>query len=90
MKRIKIVGLCLVAVLALVAIASATASAQTAEYGQCLAKKKGNYSNSNCTGSDPGAGKYEWYPGGPKGCVAKRRAKYTTRTCTNLGQAAQR
>jgi hypothetical protein len=85
MKRIKIVGLCLVAVLALVAIASASASAQTAEYGQCLAKKKGNYSNSNCTASDPAAGQFEWYHGGPT-CVAKKHAKYTTHACTTLAK----
>ena len=36
MRRIRIAGLCLVAVFAMSAIASATASAEAPEFGQCL------------------------------------------------------
>jgi hypothetical protein len=82
MKRIRIVGLCLVAALALVAIASASASAQTAEYGQCLAKKKGNYSDAACGKSLPKKGKYEWYPGQPKTCIAKKKGNWANSSCT--------
>lgn len=86
MKRIRMVGLCLVAAFALAAIASASASAQSAEYGQCLAKKKGNWSNAGCTTSDPKKGKYEWYAGKPKECIAKKHAKYTNSICTVLAK----
>ena len=49
MKRIKIMGLCLVAVLALVAIGAGTASALP-EIGRCVAKAgTGKYKDANCT-----------------------------------------
>jgi hypothetical protein len=41
MRRIRVVGLCLVSVLVSSAIASATASAEPPEFGQCLKIAKG-------------------------------------------------
>jgi len=49
MKRIRIIGLCLVAAFALSAIAAGTASALP-EVGRCVSKPEtGKYKNSNCT-----------------------------------------
>ncbi len=66
MKRIRIVGLCLVAVFAMSAIASASASAAAPEYQICgkLSKSKvtkkyeGHFSNKECTASST-EGAYE-------------------------------
>jgi hypothetical protein len=51
MRRIKIAGLCLVAVLAMSVIASSTASAEAPEFGQCTkaaTKSVSNYDSSKC------------------------------------------
>jgi len=87
MKRIQIVGLCLVAVFALSALATSSASA--AEYGQCreLSKnttpktKKGKYIDAGCktTGKK---GKYEWYPGPAANCIAMKKGEYTDAGCS--------
>lgn len=54
-------GLCLVAMLAVVAVAATSASANGPEIGQCYAKKGGKYADSNCqTKAKKGAGAYEW------------------------------
>jgi hypothetical protein len=67
MRRIRIAGLCLVAVFAMSAIASATASATAPEFGKCLKKAVAGgsgYSNSGCTKAVTGAtAKYEWVAG---------------------------
>jgi hypothetical protein len=76
MRRIKIVGLCLVAVFAMGAVLSSTASAVAPEYGQCLkqaTKSLSNYDSSKCikiAGEDTGTeaeklkkGNYQWFPG---------------------------
>jgi len=66
MRRIRIAGLCLVAVFAMSAIASATASAEAPEFGKCT-KKTGagsNFSDKGCTKEvAKGTGKYEWTAG---------------------------
>jgi hypothetical protein len=69
MRRFKIVGLCLVAVFALSAIASATASAELPEVVQCVKAAKvgkkytGHYNDKKCTSKDEaGEGKYELEP----------------------------
>jgi hypothetical protein len=94
MKRIHIVGLCLVAVFAISAMASSAAFA--GEYGQCLkispvtgkALKNTKYKDENCTikesVSDPD-GKYEWYPGAPAKCQGAKNGHYTDNACT-VGQ----
>jgi len=66
MKRIRIVGLCLVAVFAMSAIASASASAAAPEYQICgkavknatTKKYEGHFSNKECTATST-EGKYE-------------------------------
>lgn len=74
MKRIRIAGLCLVAVVATSAVAAATAMAEAPEYGRCLSvvgEKEGHktvyhggYTNNACTKvSEEKKGKFEWYPG---------------------------
>ena len=79
MRRVRVVGLCLVCVLALSAIASATASAEPPEFGQCLKiakgveKKLSLYDSSKCikhASEDAGTeaeklkkANYEWVPG---------------------------
>lgn len=74
MKRVRIVGLCLLAAVALSAMAAS--SAYAGEYGKCTKTKEvdkqytGNYTNRNCTSvSYTGHGKseYEWYALGSSG-----------------------
>jgi hypothetical protein len=48
MKRMRIMGLCLVAVFAISAIGAVSASALP-EVGRCVAKAKGKYTDANCT-----------------------------------------
>jgi alpha-tubulin suppressor-like RCC1 family protein len=56
-----------------------------AEYGQCVAKKKGEYTNSTCTTKSAKAnkGKFEWYPGRAPTCVKvkKNKGKYSEAKC---------
>lgn len=69
MKRISLTGLCLVAMVTFVAIA--TSSAYAGEYGVCLKTEKvgryhtGNWNDRACTNSpNPGRrGEFEWWPG---------------------------
>ncbi len=62
MKRIKIVGLCVIAVFAMSATFVASASAAP-EFGKCVAKAGGKYATSACTSIKAKAEKYEWTPG---------------------------
>ncbi len=55
MRRIRIVGLCLVAAFALTAFAASSASALP-EIGRCVAKAGGKYSESNCNTKKTGGG----------------------------------
>jgi hypothetical protein len=60
-RHLRMLGLCLVAVLAVAVAAAGTASAATPEWGQCYEKTGGKYADSNCqTKAAKGAGKYEW------------------------------
>src|ERR1019366_7957236 len=89
MKRIEIAGLCLVIAFALSAMVGASV-AQAGEYGQCVAKKKGNYTEGNCQavaekkGIPDHKGNFEWVPGASPTCVkqAKARFEWTNETCT--------
>jgi hypothetical protein len=57
-------GLCLVAVLAVAAYAVSSASAVTPEWGKCVAKTGGKYSEANCqTKAAKGKGTFEWKKG---------------------------
>lgn len=77
MKRIKVVGLCLLAVFAVAAVAASGASA--AEVGECLKaspKNTGNYTDKSCQTKVVGTGKYEWSPGTtPANSVYATKAK---------------
>ncbi len=81
MKRIKIMGLCLVAAFAFSAMIASGASAGT--YYRCSAHKDGKYSESGCKTLDEKKGK-------PKGgfeleeaatCVAQKKGKYSEDKC---------
>jgi hypothetical protein len=67
MRRIKIAGLCLVAMFAMSAIVTGTASAVAPEFGQCIKKAKAEgtgFSDSKCTKEGTGTkAKYEWQAG---------------------------
>jgi hypothetical protein len=66
MKRAKILGLCLIAVLTGSAIASAVASAALPELGRCVkvvVPHTGTYKAANCVVLAGGTGSYNWEPG---------------------------
>ena len=64
MRHVRMLGLCLVAVFAVAAIAATSASALP-EWGKCEAKAGGKYSDSNCTkkAKPLGSGSFEWKKG---------------------------
>ena len=63
MKHVRMLGLCLVAAIAVVAIAATSASALP-EWGRCEAKAGGKYSDSNCTKkAKTGTGTFEFKKG---------------------------
>jgi hypothetical protein len=67
MRRLSVIGLCLIAAFAISAVAVASASAAAPEYGRCI-KKTGKpsgegYSNANCTTHVSAEGRYTWEPG---------------------------
>ncbi len=82
MRRMSLVGICMLALCAFGWVASASASA--AEFGQCVSKKKGSYTNSGCTvpSAKPHKGTYEWRPGAPPYCFAQKHGAYTDPSCT--------
>ena len=77
MRHVRMLGLCLVAVFAVAAVAATSASALP-EWGQCYAKAGGKYANSNCTEkAKKGAGKFEWRKGtrsAPNRNISKAKA----------------
>jgi hypothetical protein len=84
MKRIGVTGLCLAAALAFAAVAASSAAAAGPEYGQCVAKKKGKYSDAGCT-TLAIKGTYEWTPGPPPNCVGvKKHGNYSESKCETL------
>jgi hypothetical protein len=63
-RHVRMLGLCLVAVLAVAVVAASSASAAGPEWGQCYAKAKGKYADSNCqTKASKGSGEFEWRKG---------------------------
>ncbi|HTZ65683.1 MAG TPA: hypothetical protein VMB51_16405 [Solirubrobacteraceae bacterium] len=63
MRHVRMLGLCLVAVLAVCAYAVSSASALP-EFGKCEAKAGGKYKDANCTEkAKKGEGAYEWKKG---------------------------
>ncbi len=62
MRHVKIIGLCLAAVMAILVVAVGSASASSPEWGKCVAKAGGKYTDSNCqTKGKPGS--FEWEKG---------------------------
>jgi len=93
MKRIKIVGLCVVCACAFSAMIASAASAAAPEQGQCVAQKKGNYTDANCTKMAEKKGKpvehkgtKEWKPGAPSSCVAQKKGNYTEAKCEKMAE----
>ena len=84
MRRIRLVVLCLTAVVASSAVAASSASAHSLE-GVCYAKKKGGeYSESACKASAPiksgkPKGKFEWAELGT--CYEEKGGEYTETAC---------
>jgi hypothetical protein len=85
MRRIRIVGLCLVAAFAFSALVASAAQAAGPEWGRCVAQKKGEYTEGNCQTKSAKAhkGKFEWKPGAPTGCEPQKKGEYTNETCTS-------
>ncbi|HWX95776.1 MAG TPA: hypothetical protein VNZ01_02905 [Solirubrobacteraceae bacterium] len=65
MRRIRVMGLLLVAALALAAFGASSASALP-EIGRCVAKTGGKYKNSNCTEKVTSGGTFEFVKGANK------------------------
>jgi hypothetical protein len=66
MRRIGILGLCVLAALAISSVAVATASAEAPEFGRCIKKAKAEgagYSDAGCTTAVGSGAKYEWLSG---------------------------
>jgi hypothetical protein len=92
MKRTRIVGLCLIAVFALCAMAGVgIGGAQAATYYHCAAQKKGNYTESGCKKEGEKKGKpvehkgsYELVPFST--CVAQKKGNYTESACIKEGE----
>jgi hypothetical protein len=85
MRRIRIVGLCLVAVFATTAVAASSASAALPELYECAKAVKvgkvytGKYNDKKCSEkNEAGTGKYELQPGVGKGKVFKGKGKVAT------------
>lgn len=64
MRHVRMLGLCLVAAMAVAALGASSAFAG-AEFGKCEAKPGGNYKDANCTekAKPKGSGSYEWRKG---------------------------
>jgi hypothetical protein len=98
MRRIKIVGLCLVAVFALAAMTAGSASATAPEFGRCLKvtpKKVSNYDSSKCVklaSEDAGTeaeklakGNFAWSPGVVKNKFTTKMKEATIATLETVG-----
>jgi hypothetical protein len=79
MKRMKMVGLCLVVVFAFGALAGVS-SASAAEYGVCVAAKKGKYTDAACKTLAVKKGSFEWAPAGA--CFAMKKGRFADAGCT--------
>jgi len=88
MKRIRIVGLCLVAAFAL--SATIASSSQAAGYYHCVAQKKGEYTNSTCTTKSVKAKKGKYELAEFASCVAQKKGEYTNNTCTTKSVKAKK
>ncbi len=89
MKRMRILGLALVAVSALaVALVGASSASATAKFGECVSFKHGKYADPNCAtlflkkGVPVAKGKFEFVGAGE--CYAKKHGAYDDSACTVL------
>jgi hypothetical protein len=70
-------------------------SAGAPEYGQCVAQKDGNYSESSCVsvaekkGQPDHKGKYEWVPGPAATCLPQKKGNYTDSSCATKAAKAK-
>jgi hypothetical protein len=88
MKRIKIVGLCLVAVFALSAMIAAS-GAQAGTYKICIEQKKGFYGNSTCSGEKvekKGKPKGTWELIPLSTCIPQKHGFYSDSGCSVLDE----
>jgi hypothetical protein len=98
MRRIKIVGLCLVAAFALAAMTAGSASATAPEFGRCLKstpKSLSNYDSSKCvklasedTGTEAeklAKGNFKWFPGVVKTKFSTKMKELTVATLETVG-----
>ncbi len=95
-KHVKLIGLCLVAVFALVAVAASSAAAAEPEWAGCvkLAKAKGNFTEEKCQTvatklkkgkAEPDhKGAYEVESGLAATCVAQKDGNYTESQCETV------
>jgi hypothetical protein len=64
MGRMKAIGVCVLAALAVASVTTATASGEAPEFGRCLKQAGGKFKNGACTvAAVPGEERYEWLPG---------------------------
>ncbi len=90
MRHIKIMGLCLVAVLALVAVAASSASAAEPEWAGCGPQKHGNFTEEKCAtvaekhGVPDHKGHYEFKSGQAATCLAQKHGNYTEEKCETV------
>jgi hypothetical protein len=90
MKRMRILGLALIAVFALVALAGASSASATAKFGECVGFKHGKYADPNCAtlflkkGVPVAKGKFEFVGAGT--CYAKKHGAYTDEGCTTFSE----
>jgi hypothetical protein len=101
MKRVRIVGICFVAAVAIGAVAAAGASAEAPEYGRCVkgVAHEGGFATSGCIGIDTedNDGIYSWVPGVVKGGFTEssttgstiETVKGTKVTCKTLSAAGE-
>jgi hypothetical protein len=89
MKRIRVLGLCLVAAFAISAVIVASASAVAVpEFGRCKAQAGGKFSNSGCTllAKEVSKQKFEWFGGpGPKNKFTGKQKAETLATLETVG-----
>jgi hypothetical protein len=87
MKRFKVMGLCLIAAFAVTAMAASSAFAAAPEFGRCLAKTGGKFSDAGCVKGVTTGGKFEWNPGpGPKPNFHSAIKSGTTATLETVGK----
>lgn len=83
MKRIKMVALCALLVCALGAITGVSTSS-AAEYGVCVAQKKGAYEDAGCVRRAAKKGSFEWHAAGT--CYAQKKGNFTEGECKTVAE----